>query len=331
MIFTKNSKTYLARSRKEIILSAGVIASPQILMLSGIGPEEDLTALGIPVFSNLPVGRKVLDHACTNIIFSSNISVTQPLEQNVREFLNGKGPLTRPQAFEVFGWFKTSAEPRRNLPDIEVVFTNVSENIAAQRFYGWSNETYDALNAKVPNPMAVVFNLLDTKSTGTIKLKSANPFEYPLIDSNTLGDEDNHDIESLYQGVQLLLNLTKTEAFSKLNMKLAFTTFPGCEEIESLSREYWYCYFRRVTAIGLHQIGSCPTGRSPKTGVVDNKLKVFGIDGLRVADASVISYMVRAHTNAPATLVGEKAADIIKKSYRHKIEDVYNCVLQDII
>lgn len=315
VVFTRGNKTYIARQRKEVILSAGAISSPQILILSGIGPKKHLNELGIPVIENLPVGEQLLDHATTLFIFSSNISAAQSTEQSVRDFLKGRGPLTRPQSFDGFGWLKTTVEQIENYPDLEVLFSNISGSTVTQRFYGWTDETFKALDVDVPNPLAIIFNFLNTKSIGSLKLKSANPFEYPLIDGNILSDPDNHDIESLYQGWLLLQNLTNTEAFRNMNIQLAYTTFPGCDHTEPMSREFWYCYFRRVSVIGSHQMGTCRTGLSPQTGVVNSNLTVFGIKGLRVADASVIGVVVRAHTNAPATLVGEKAADIIRKSY----------------
>lgn len=315
VIFTRKNKTFIARRRKEVILSAGAISSPQILMLSGIGPEKHLTQLGIPVIEDLPVGETLYDHVTTLFVFSSNISVYQSTEQSVRDFLKGRGPLTRAKAFDAFGWFKTPLELTENYPDLEVLFSNISGNVATQRMYSWTDETFSVLNADVPNPIAISFNFLNTKSVGTVKLKSACPYDYPIIDENMLGDPDNHDIESLYQGWLLLQNLIETEAFQKINLKLAYDSFPGCNHTVPMSREFWYCYFRRVSVIGLHPMGTCKTGLTPQTGVVNSNLTVFGVEGLRVADASVIRIVVRGHTNAPATVVGEKASDIIKKSY----------------
>lgn len=100
-----------------------------------------------------------------------------------------------------------------------------------------------------------------------------------------------------------------------MNITLAFDQFPGCENTKSLSREYWYCYLKRVASLSGHITGTCPTGASPNTGVVDKYIRVFGVTGIRVADASVIPLYITGNTNAACTLIGEKASDIIKEAH----------------
>lgn len=148
-----------------------------------------------------------------------------------------------------------------------------------------------------------------------MRLKSSDPFEYPLIDLNLLSDENNTDIETLHQGIKMSLDFMQTSSLRRMNISLAIDRFPGCNHLEPLSRDYWYCYIRMVTATGQHLVGTCSTGRNPSSGVVDNKLRVFGTSGLRVADASVIPLSTRAHINAPCTMIGEKASDLIKQQY----------------
>lgn len=132
-----------------------------------------------------------------------------------------------------------------------------------------------------------------------------------------LSDKDDEDINSLYYGIRLALGLIETPAFRKMNFKLAFKQFPGCNHLKPLSKEYWFCYLRKVTVTAFHPISTCLTGKSPKTGVVDNELKVFGVHGLRVADGSIIPFPISAHTNAVCTMIGEKASNLIKKSYNY--------------
>lgn len=315
--FTRDNKTYFARSTKEVVLSAGAISTPQILMLSGVGPQDHLESFGIPVVLNLPVGKNLRDHAFTVVVFSSNSSNIQPneesLQDSVRDFLKGVGKLTRPLAFDVINFFETPVEEVENYSNVELLFINISNSIMGQKFFGWTDETYGALDAKVPNPFAIELALLDSKSVGTVKLKSADPFDYPIIDSNILSDE--RDVEALYQGVQQAVELFKTEAFRDLNVTLAFDRFPGCEGTEPLSKEYWYCYLRRVTSLGYHQLGTCATATGPDRGVVDSELRVFGIKGLRIADASIIPFPQSGHINGVVVMVGEKAAHLVRDTH----------------
>lgn len=317
VIFMRNNKTFIARNRKEVILSAGAISSPQILMLSGIGPKGHLESLGINVIQQLPVGRTLRDHGTTTIVFASNYSKSsESLEKSIRDFLEGRGLLTKPNIFDSALFASFPIENIEDYPNMEISFKNISRSIIAQKANGWSKELYDGLNVNVSNPFSINLSILHTKSIGTIELKSNDPFEYPLIDPNLLGDSENKDIESHYQGIQLSLKLLRTEALSFLNASLAIINIPECNHTEPLSKQYWYCYLRRVVTIGHHQVGTCLTGTSSETGVVDNQLRVFGIQGLRVADASVIPFPITGHTNAIATVIGEKAADMIKNFYQ---------------
>lgn len=315
--FTRDNKTYFARSRKEVILSAGAISSPQILMLSGIGPKDHLESLGVPLVQNLPVGQRLIEHPYIFVVFSTNItSLGQSTEESIEDLMKGRGSLTRASFIDSVVILQTPVEKEKNYPDVECKFTNISDNAITKRSHCWTDETYDALNASVPNPITIKMYALHPKSRGSIILKSADPFDYPLIDPNVLSDEEDKDLETLYQGVKLILKLTKTQAFREMNFKLAFDSFPGCNHTQPLSREYWYCYFRRVTGVGSHQLGTCAAGTSQETSVVNNKLEVFGVGRLRVADASVLSVPISGHTNAACTMIGEKVSDIIKDSYK---------------
>lgn len=313
VIFTRDNKTYIARARKEVILSAGVISSPHILLLSGIGPEEHLKSVGVPVINNLPVGQNLHDHTFTWLVFSTNATTgEEPLETSVRDLLKGQGSLTRPFMFDTVGWFSPLKKDSTQ-PEIEYIFLNISQATTMKRFMGYTDETFNDINVQVPGALALLLASLYTKSTGSIQLKSSDPFDYPLIDHNILSDEE--DVEVVYQAIQLALNLTNTQTFRSINAKMALDNFPACNHTEPLSKEYWYCFIRITTGIGSHTVGTCSTGTSPETGVVDSKLKVFGVKGLRVADGSVIPFTVAGHTNAACAMVGERAADIIKNEY----------------
>lgn len=315
VIFTRNNKTYIARNHKEVILSAGAISSPQILMLSGIGPQKHLKSMGIPVVQNLPVGENLIDHVLLQFPFSSNASSKpETLEESVRDLLRGKGALTRSFVYDAVSWLKTSSEPKGNYPSVEFALNNISSSNLIQKYMGWTDETYNAMNPNVSSPLAIAMIICHPKSKGTVRLKSSDPFEYPLIDANFLGDEE--DMETNYQGIQTMLKLAKTKPFKAINVTLALDQFPGCNHTQAFTKEFWYCFLRRTAGPGYHPVSTCRTSKSPKTGVVDSKLKVFGVNGLRIADASVIPFPFANHPNALCNVIGAKVSDIIKKFYR---------------
>lgn len=321
VIFTRKHKTYIARNRKEVILSAGAICSPQILMLSGIGPKEHLESLGIPVVQDLPVGKTMYDHTMTVLTFTSNVTLETPtFRESLKQLLHGQGPLTRVLATDAVGFFKTPVEEIENYPDVEFFFANFTSFGILPKWFGFSQETADALAQNSSISFSISPYILHQKSFGTVTLKSADPFDYPLINPNILSDKENKDLETFYQAVQIILKLLETDTFRSMNVAFAVRQLPGCEHTQSMSREYWYCYFRRVSALLYHGSSTCMSGTSPKTAVVDNELNVFGIESLRVADASVIPFAVSGHTNAPCTVVGEKASEIIKQYYMSAVE-----------
>lgn len=314
VVFTRKNKTYIARQRKEVILSAGSYSSAQILMLSGVGPQDHLESLGIEIIQNSPVGKTMHDHTLTVLVFTSNITTaSQSQEESVRQFLRGEGPLTRPLSYDAIGWFKTSLPENDSFPDMELYFHNISDSAITKKYIGWTEETYSALNISGANAFTILLIPSHPTSIGTIKLNSSDPFEYPLIDPNILSADE--DMETLYGGVQQALKLMEADAFRRMNVTLAFDRFPGCDHTEPLSKEYWYCYFGRVTSTMYHPMSTCSIGSSPQTGVVDNELKVFGLKGLRVADASVIPFSYAGHPSAACFMIGEKISDVIKKLY----------------
>lgn len=315
VIFTRDNKTYIARARKEVILSAGAISTPQILLLSGIGPQDHLDSLGIPVVENLPVGKRLVDHVLSLVVFSSNITNDDNLEESIKDLMKFQGPLTRGSLYDAVNFFKTEVEETPNYPDIEFMYNSLDDQ-SLRQFYGFSDETVKGIIANVVNPFVILLNFLHPKSFGTVTLNSSNPFDYPLINPNFYSDKNNDDIESLYQASQIAIKLIQTEPLRSLNISLVNDRLPGCEHTKPSSREYWYCYLRRVTMVGYHPISTCAMGTDPKTAVVDKRLKIFGIDRLRVADASVIPVPMTGHTVVPCTVVGEKLAEFIKDLYK---------------
>nr|XP_023014616.1 glucose dehydrogenase [FAD, quinone]-like isoform X1 [Leptinotarsa decemlineata] len=318
VIFTKNNKTYRVKVRNEVILSAGAISSPQILMLSGIGPKRHLEEVGIPIVQDLEVGSTLREHVFCGVPFSSNTSIaSQSLKEQIEDFLKGYGDLTAANPLDAAGWYKTRIEQIRNYPDLEIVISSSTPAELGKKFLGWNDETWDSLfNVSIPNPFTLTPVLLHTHSIGTVRLISKDPYLYPSIDYNMLNDPENLDVEALLEGIQLAVNLTRTEAFQRIGATLEVRPFPACREHDFLSKNYWLCFIAQTAMAAYHPVGTCPSGRNPEAGaVVDHQLKVFGVNKLRVIDASVLPFSFSGHPNAICTMIGEKVSDVIKLEY----------------
>lgn len=319
VLFTRNGRTYFARARKEVIVSAGTLATPQILMLSGIGPEAELKRHNICVIQNLAVGQNLHDHT-TFYGINVRTNYSDPIRSTreyVKEYLRGTGPYSVPGNNQGVGYFQTHFANIEGYPDIELMMIPSNRtNSYYQKFMAFTDETYDALLEVIDNTRTFIMYvvLLQPKSVGTVTLKSADPFDYPEIDSRFL--TDSRDIESIYAGVQLVREIVNTEAFKKFNATFEVARLPACSQFVYLSKDYWFCFIRHLTMNLYHPVGTCKMGPNPRKGaVVDARLRVHGIKGLRVADGSVVPFSLAAHPAAAIMLVGERTAEFIKNDY----------------
>ncbi|CAC5394033.1 Glucose dehydrogenase [FAD, quinone] [Mytilus coruscus] len=155
--------------------------------------------------------------------------------------------------------------------------------------------------------------LLQPRSKGYLRLSSKSPFTYPVIDPRYLSHPE--DIEDFVRGIRLMRSLEQTEAWKSIGATLVRQDVPGhCSEEIYDSDNYWRCIGRNFLRSAYHFVGTCRMGSvNDPSVVVDSRLRVIGIDKLRVADASVMRYIPSGHTNAPAMIIGEKAADMIKR------------------
>lgn len=332
--FEKDRKKHKVAARREVILSAGPIASPQLLMLSGIGPKNHLNEHGIPVIQDLQVGRSLYDHITfPGIIFTLNttgISLSEVREttlENIVQWVQyGDVPVSTPGAVEGIGYIKTpnSSEPP-DVPDIELLSiagSLVSDggrggSKAARRGMMISEHVFDEAFGAIDNTetWSAFPMLLHPKSRGYLELKDNNPFSYPLMYGNYLTHPT--DVASFVASIRHIQALAATEPFQRLGAKVHRAQFPACRSFEFDTDDYWECAVRTLTATLHHQIATCRMGPvGDPQAVVDPELRVHGINSLRVVDSSIIPRTVAAHTNAPAIMIGEKAADMIKATWK---------------
>jgi choline dehydrogenase len=289
--YRHNGATHEVQVNKEVILSGGAINSPQLLLLSGVGPAAQLAALEIPVVVDLPgVGENLQDHVsvflnyeCTEPISLANAATAAALleYQHFR-----KGPLSS-NVGEAGGYVKT--RPELPLPDLQFFFCPtwfIEHGFVQPEGHG----------------LALVPTLLLPESRGSLRLRSRNPLEHPVIHPNYLASEA--DLETLVAGFKLMQPLTDTKAFAPFVGK-AFDPGPQVKRDEDIR-----AFIRSKAETLYHPVGTCKMGIDAMA-VVDPQLRVRGIQGLRVADASIMPLIPNGNTNAPSIMIGEKAAELI--------------------
>ncbi|KAH0535514.1 glucose dehydrogenase [FAD, quinone]-like isoform X1 [Cotesia glomerata] len=312
--FTKWKKIFTIYGTKGVIISAGAIGTPKLLMLSGVGPKEDLEKLKIKVISNLPVGKNLVDHILTGIdlvVLEKKLSVSVPEllkpTSSLNYFFNKQGPWTS-AGIEVVG---TLAE--KNKPDLQfmVIPVGVSQDngVFFRKAMGIKNQVFDEYFAPLAFKTAVTIApvLLHPKSTGEVKLKTADPSDDLEINPNYLSHPD--DISILIKGLKLVSKLVKTAAMKTLGASLYTRPFPGCEGIKFDTDNYWRCYVQQLTLTSYHPAGTCKLG-----SVVNNSFRVLGTKNLFVVDASILPSLPSGNINAAVMMIASKAADLINKS-----------------
>ncbi|RZC35071.1 GMC oxred C domain containing protein [Asbolus verrucosus] len=314
VLFVKGNFKYSVNARKEVIVCGGPYNSPQLLMLSGIGPKDHLEEVGIEVIEDLPVGENLLERPLfQGLTFRTNYTFAGGLKEAIPQYLEGLGPLTNPANMEAVGFIHTKDVPG-GVPMFEYIFIPPNSiNPVLNRVYNFDGDLTDNYLSNINRTTDMTFSLvlLHQKSKGRVTLKSKNPIDFPNIDVNLFGQPEDSD--NLLKGIEFLLKLSKTKAFRNIDATLV--DIPFCECFEKYSVPYWNCAIRHMAMTSNQPYGTVAMGRSKKNSVVDNSLKVHGIKKLRVVGAAIFPSTISGHPSTVAVMVAEKISDVIKDKY----------------
>ncbi|MEM1431120.1 MAG: GMC family oxidoreductase N-terminal domain-containing protein [Pseudomonadota bacterium] len=289
-------------ARREVILCAGAIGSPQILMLSGIGDAEDLQPHGIDVRAHLPgVGKNLQDHLQARPVFKTDLSTINVETDNIfkqalvalQYALTQTGPMTMAASLGT-GFLKS--EPHLETPDIQFHIQPFSADTPVEGPHRFSAFTASVLQ-------------LRPESAGHLTLRSANMDDHPLIYPNYLATDT--DCRTIVKGIQVARRIA---SYEPLKSHITEEHAPG-EGVAYEDEDATLDWARRTSVTIYHPTGTCKMGIDD-AAVVDPRLKVRGVRGLRVADASIMPQIVSGNTNAPAIMIGEKASAMILEDAR---------------
>jgi len=293
--YKRGNRLEKATARAEVVLSAGAINSPQILQCSGIGDGQLLSAVGVETIHSLPgVGKNLQDHLQIRLVFETsertlNDELNNPFKQfkvGLQYILTRTGPLTL-AASQVVIFTRSSPEVER--PDIQFHMQPLSADKPGDGVH-----PYSAFTSSVCQ--------LRPYSRGDIQIKSTDPFEYPEIHPNYLSDE--RDCRVAVNGIKVARGIASAPALKPhiICERVPGSDFQSDAELLEAARKFSQTIY--------HPVGTCKMGRDD-TAVVDDRLRVHGIQGLRVADASIMPEIISGNTHAPTIMIGEKAADMI--------------------
>ncbi|KAJ0174331.1 hypothetical protein K1T71_010477 [Dendrolimus kikuchii] len=299
MLLRGDNTTLTVKATKEVILSAGAVYSPQLLMLSGIGPARHLICKRIKVIADLPVGERFQNHVYIIVAIKTHKIKDKPEPPNPHET-----PLPHISGY-------VSLDKKLNYPQYQSLNFIINNPTTFLRFcvlnYEFEDEIcqsmYDQIDGR--EIMLTELNLLHPESEGKILLRDKNPLSNPLISVGYYSKKT--DLKQHISFLKDFLQVINTTYFKNVKAEMILPK-SKCKNLQG--DEYWECYALCLMGAEHHYTGTCAMG-----AVVDNRLKVYSVKNLRVADAGVIPYVIGANTAAAAVMVGEKAADIIKEDH----------------
>ncbi|MEX3947771.1 GMC family oxidoreductase [Paraburkholderia sp. EG287B] len=297
------------RANREVIVAAGAVDSPKLLQLSGVGPRELLAKHGIDMVHELPaVGQNLQDHLCVSFYYRSRVKTLNDsfgswmgkLKFGLQYVLQRKGPFSM-SVNQSGGFFRTSQDEAH--PNMQVYFNPLSYRIPRSNRAQLTPEPYSGF--------LVCFNPCRPTSRGSVEIASANVEDAPKIRGNYLSTQKDRD--EAIAGSRLVRKLMTARALQGITEAEVTPAGEVTDDASMLK------FFREQSGSIYHLCGSCAMGPDPRTSVVDARLRVHGIEGLRVVDASIFPNITSGNTNAPTMMIAEKGADMILEDVDHAI------------
>ncbi|MEV4434700.1 GMC oxidoreductase [Streptomyces sp. NPDC049555] len=284
---TKDGEEVYVEAAREVLVCAGAVDTPRLLMLSGIGPKADLEALGIPVVHDLPgVGENLLDHPESVIVWETD------------------GPIPENSAMDSDAGLFVRRDPAANGPDLMFHFYQIPFTDNPERL-GYEKPAHGvSMTPNIPKP----------RSRGRLYLTSADPSVKPALDFRYFTDEEDYDARTLVDGIKLAREIARTEPLAGW-LKREVCPGPDVTTDEAISE-----YARKVAHTVYHPAGTCRMGAvTDETAVVDPQLRIRGLEGIRIADASVFPTMPAVNPMIGVLMVGEKCVDLLAQAPEEEV------------
>lgn len=325
---TGEAHSMTINTKKEVILSAGSVNTPQVLLLSGVGPREELKAAGVPVQVDSPgVGKNLQDHQLVFLVFGINQydpHIETTMERNDALYAyatRNVGPFTGISPLqELSAMFNTVNTTDYAYPDVQCHFFHFQAQTLALPIFlntiGMKEPMKSAIiasneNQELAMPLTI---LLNPVSRGEVRLNSNNPYDHPYIYSGYF--EQQADLDTMRRALKKVKTLLDTPTFQAMNGTMVRFPVPDCDDLGYWSDPWIDCYSRQFCITLYHPAGTAKMGPdTDEMAVVNSELLLRGVDNLRVIDASIMPKIVSGNTNAPTIMVAEMGADFVKDDW----------------